>query len=174
MAARPVSGWDNVSGVVGVDQDATWEAFLVGNPQALWGLVADVVKAVKAAEGEKRTGRRPAVAVGSLDELYKIIFPKRFDTGPFCIAFARALGSRSQRDFAEKIGVNQATVSRLVSGKTLPTTDHMERIAYALRVPPTYFAEYRAMKLGALVTSVLLANPELSVDPLRQMSGVRT
>ena len=43
-----------------------WEQVLNEYPQLLWGIVADVVKAVKADQGEKRTGRRPAASVGSV------------------------------------------------------------------------------------------------------------
>ena len=37
-----------------------WEQILTEHPKVLWGLVADVVKAVKAGEGDKKTGRRPS------------------------------------------------------------------------------------------------------------------
>jgi hypothetical protein len=170
VAARPVTGWDDINQVSGVVDD-DWERVLASNPNVLWGLVADVVKAAKAAQGERRTGRRPAVSLGSLDELYEVIFPKQFDTAPFPQAFAVALGRRSQRDFAEAVGFNQATVSRLLSGKTTPTVEVMERVAHALKVPPTYFAEYRALKLGQVVTTVLMAHPELSIHNVRRLAG---
>lgn len=149
-----------------------WSALLASNPKVLWGLVADVVKAVKAGEGDRRTGRRPAVGVGSLDELYSLLFPKVYVNDPFCQAFRAALGTRSQREFAATVGINQATVSRLLRGKTAPTVEIMERIANTLRIPPTFFLEYRAMKLGQVITDVLLANPQVSIDTVRRMAGV--
>lgn len=166
-----MTGWDDRGAVAGMSE-RDWETLLVGNPKVLWGLVADVVKAVKAHEGERKTGRRPAVGVSSLDELYAVLFPKVYVVEPFPEAFAAALGRRSQRDFAEAVGFNQATVSRLISGKTAPTVEVMERIAQTLKLPPTFFLEYRAMKLGQVVTNVLLANPDVSIDSVRRLAGV--
>lgn len=163
-----MSGYE--SGVVAGITDREWELLLVNNPKVLWGLVADVVKAVKAGEGERRTGRRPAVGVTSLDELYSVLFPKVFVAEPFPQAFAAALGRRSQRDFAEAVGFNQATVSRLLSGKIPPSVECMERVAHCLKLPPTYFLEYRAMKLGQVITNVLLDNPAVSIEAVRRMA----
>jgi transcriptional regulator with XRE-family HTH domain len=150
-----------------------WASLLTENPKVLWGIVADVVKAAKAGEQDRKTGRRPAVSVSSLDELYEILFPPSYADQPFPEAFTYAMRVRnhSQHSFAAAVGFNQATVSRLVSGRAEPTVELMERIARALQVRPTYFAEYRALKLGQLVTEVLLADPSLSADSLRRLFG---
>lgn len=145
-----------------------WEQILADNPRVLWGLVADVVKAIRAAEGDKKTGRRPAATVASIDELYDLIFQPYADA-PFPEVFAKALGTRSQRAFAEQVGFNQATVSRLLAGKTPPTVETIERISRALNVRPTCFREYRAMKLGQVVTDVLLHDPALSTEICRKL-----
>ena len=76
-------------------RDEDWQQILASNPKVLWGLVADVVKAVKAGEGERRTGRRPAVSVASLDELYDVLFPTAYSTDPFCKAFHERLHERA-------------------------------------------------------------------------------
>lgn len=149
-----------------------WEQILLENPKVLWGLIADVVKAIKAGEGDKKTGRRPAASVGSLDELYEILFQPYADA-PFPEVFAKALGKRSQRAFAAQIGVNQATISRLLAGKTPPTVEMLERIAHTLNVRPTCFREYRAMKLGQVVSDVLMQNPDLSKDLCRKLVDAR-
>ena len=153
-----------------------WEGLLTENPKVLWGLVADVVKAVKAGEGERRTGRRPAVSVGSLDELYEVLFPPAYAEAEFCQALSDVLTRQnlSQRGFATKVGFNQATLSRLMAGKTEPTVEMIERIAYALNLRPTYFAEYRALKLGQVVTRVLMADPHLSADSVRRLVGAHS
>lgn len=149
-----------------------WQTLLTQNPKMLWGVVADIVKAVKAGEGERKTGRRPAVSVGSLDELYTVLFPVAYSGQPFPQALATALGERSQRTFAAEAGFNQATVSRLLSGKSAPTVEMIERVAHTLNVPPTYFVEYRALKLSQVLTAALLANPQLSANLVRHMAGV--
>lgn len=161
--------WEDAAAVAGLDQIASWNDLLEERPEALWGLIADVVKAAKAGQGARKTGRRPAVSVGSLDELYEVLFPPSYSIKPFCDTFAHLLGDRSQRAFAGRVGFNQATVSRLLAGKTQPSPQTMERVAKALGVRPTYFAEYRALKLGEVVTDVLLAHPDLSADSLRRL-----
>lgn len=148
-----------------------WEQVLTDQPKVLWGLVADIVKAAKADEGERRTGRRPAATVATLDELYAVLFPPAYTTAAFPEAFTAALVNvgQSQRQFAMYAGFNQATVSRLASGKLPPSVEMIERIAHVLNVRPTYFSEYRAMKLGQIVTDVLLAHPGLSAESVRQL-----
>ena len=160
-------GWDDAHTVAGLDRVGSWEDLLGQRPEALWSLVADVVKAAKA-HGSGKTGRRPAASVGSLDELYEVLFPTQYSIKPFTDTFAHLLGERSQRAFAMRVGFNQATVSRLLAGKTQPTAQIIERIAAAFDVKPTYFAEYRALKLGEVVTDVLLANPDMSADAVRR------
>jgi hypothetical protein len=168
-----MGGWDDAGRVPGANESLDqWERLLTAQPKVLWGLVADIVKAVKAGEGERKTGRRPAVSVGSLDELYEVLFPPCYEQSAFPKALAIALGERSQRAFAERVGFNQATVSRLLSGKTPPTVEMIERISHALNVRPTYFHEYRAMKIGQVVTDVLMANPMMSADAVRRLVGV--
>lgn len=166
-----MGGWDDAGQVPGtrgaIDE---WEALLTASPDVLWGLVADVVKAVKAGEGERKTGRRPAVRVGSLDELYEVLFPTQFAADPFPKAFADALAGRSQRAFAMQVGFNQATVSRLLTGKAEPTAEMIERIAHTLNLRPTYFHEYRCLKLTQVVTDVMLANPQMTAQVLRRVS----
>ena len=148
-----------------------WEQVLADRPKVLWGLVADIVKAAKAGEGEKRTGRRPAAKVATLDELYEVLFPTTFATAPFPEAFTTALADagRSQRQFAMHAGFNQSIVSRLASGKIPPRVEMIERVAHVLNVRPTYFAEYRALKLGQIVTCVLTENPGLSAEWVRRL-----
>lgn len=153
--------------------DGEWAALLAENPKVLWGLVADVVKAVKAQEGERRTGRRPAVSVTSLDELYEILFPVSYASDPFPQALDRLMADRklSQRTFASACGHSQASVNRMLAGKIPPTVQLLEQLAPVLGVRPTFFAEYRALKIGQLVTDVLAADPNLSADAIRRMFG---
>lgn len=168
-----MTGWDAAGQYAAADSLAGWSTLMSENPKVLWGLIADVVKAIKASEGEKRTGRRPGATVASLDELYEILFPPAFSTQPFPKAFFDALNGMSQYQFAREVGFAQATVSRLLSGRTTPSVEHMERIAYVLGLRPTYFAEYRSMKIGQVVADVLAASPELSAEHVRELMGVR-
>lgn len=168
-----MTGWEGAGQYAAAESHADWASLMREHPKVLWGLIADVVKAVKAGEGQRKTGRRPAVSVGSLDELYAALFPPTYGIVPFPEAFARALGDRSQRAFALEVGLNQGTISRLLSGRIEPSLETIERISQALHIRPTYFAEYRAMKIGQVVTDVLRSHPELSSDCVRRLVGAR-
>lgn len=157
------------------DPSEDWGTFLADNPKVLWGLVADVVKAVKAGEGERRTGRRPAVSCASMDELYDVLFPASYASAAFPQALAQLLsGSYSQRHFAGVSGYSQASINRMLAGKFPITVDLLEHLATILDLRPTYFAEYRALKIGQLVTDVLMADPHLSADAVRRLMGATT
>lgn len=150
-----------------------WGTLLEKNPKVLWGLVADVVKAAKAGEGERKTGRRPAVSVDSLDELYDILFPPCYVTDDFPVALAKALQEQgmSQRALSVSARMDVSTINKLASGKFAPTLRYIEQISAGLKVRPTYFAEYRAHKIGQLVTEHLLADPHLSAESVRRLFG---
>lgn len=150
-----------------------WEQTFDENPQMLWGLVADVVKAVKADEGEKRTGRRPAASCGSIEELYEVLFPTAYASEPFPRALHQALNGRSQRQLAVYAGVSQPTLSRLIAGTLEPDVELIEKLAHALKVKPTWFVEYRALKVAQIVTNALLNDPHLSADAVRRLMGAR-
>ena len=44
-------------------------------------------------------------------------------------------------------------------------------LASVLALRPTYFVEYRALKIGRLVTDVLMSDPHLSADAVRRLFG---
>lgn len=148
-----------------------WADILDQRPKILWGLIADIVKAVKAGEGERRTGRRPAARVASLRELYDVLFPPTYSEDSFPVALRGLLGDRKQRAWAEEIGFSQATVSRLVNSNYQLTPELIERVAHNLSVSPCYFVEYRAMKLAQVLTDVLIAHPTLSANAARTLIG---
>lgn len=171
-----MSGWDGAGQHAAAENYAGWASLLEEHPKVLWGLIADVVKAVKASEGEKRTGRRPAASVASLDELYEVLFPQAFSTKPFKHAFADLLEERwgrwgSQTAFAVQAGLTQPAISKLISGRARPSVELMERLAYVLGVKPTIFSEYRALKIGQVVADVLGKSPEMSIKAVRDLMG---
>lgn len=168
-----MNGWDKAAEHAAGATYADWERLLLENPKVLWGLIADVVKAVKAAEGERRTGRRPAATVGSLDELYELLFPATYMINDFPSALSMALGERSQRDLAREAHISQAVICRLATGQKKPSVRDMEMLAAALNVRPTYFREYRAARIGQLVTQILTEYPHMSADAIRNLEVAR-
>lgn len=144
-----------------------WLAVLVNEPGVLHKILSDIAKVARATDGEKRTGRRPVVGMG-LDQLWQLLYPDP-SMDPFSEALAKLLAGTSQRTFAPKVPCNQATISRLLAGEIVPDIVMLERLAAAGGVPPSYFREWRAMKLGQLVVHAYLEQPHLSVTVLKQL-----
>lgn len=148
-----------------------WNSVFAANPQILWSVLADVVKAAKVAEDQERTGRRPAASVASMDELRSLLFADVFcgEEFPYALKSAMRSSSTTQRALAMRTGINQSNISRMCSGQQKPTLQVMELLAGALRIKPTWFAEYRAEKLGQIVSAHLSANPAASAAAARRI-----
>lgn len=143
----------------------TWEERLKDQPDILWSIIGDIVKIMKSTDSPRRVGRRPSVDGMSMDELWKLLYPEQFTMDPFPIAL-RDLMERtgtSERALARKIPCSQPMINRWVRGLRKISLGDLERIAAALRVPPSYFVEYRARKFASLVESHFMANPNASI-----------
>lgn len=153
--------------------DRGWKAAFDANEDIMWAIIGDIYDAVKTEEekaaGIRRMGRRPARQGTSMDEVYKTIFPQQFTMDPFREAFEKLLKGRSQRQVAAKIPCDQATISRLLSGRLMPDLRMLERVADVCKVPPYFFVEYRALMVGQLVTQVLLEQPNMGVTAVKRL-----
>lgn len=123
----------------------------------------------EAAEGVKRSGRRPRPSRVPLDEVLSAVFPAQYSNEPFTSVMKSLLEGQSQRSFSQKVPCNQATLSRLLAGRLEPDMKMLERIAAAAEVPPWYFVEWRAFYVGSLITEVLLENPSMGVRSIRAL-----
>lgn len=156
----------------GMDE-AAWVAVFDRNADIMWAIVGDVYDAVKTEQekeaGIRRMGRRPARQATSMDEVFATVFPNQYSMDPFPVAFEKLLSGRSQRQFAMKIPCNQGTISRLLSGHVQPDLIMLERIADAAKVPAHFFVEYRALLIGAMVTRILLQQPNMGVTAMKRV-----
>ena len=157
--------------------DKEWLTVFDANPDIMWHIIGDMYDIVLAEEERERgirsMGRRPARKGVSLEQLYAVVFPPTYSQEPFPKAFANLIKGKSQRQFAMKIPCNQSTLSRLLAGQVQPDLLMLERIAAAAKVNPHYFAEWRAMYLGQLITEVLLRRPNMSIQALRNVRHAR-
>lgn len=158
--------------------EAEWVKVFDANPDIMWKIIGDIYDAVKTEQekeaGIRRMGRRPARQGTSMEEVYRTIFPQQYSMEPFPVALAGLLKGRSQRQFAPKVPVNQATISRLLSGQLTPDMVMLERIALAAKVPPHYFVEYRALFVGSLITRVLTDQPNMGVSAVKRLRAARS
>lgn len=157
--------------------EGEWRAALDANEDIMWMIIRDVYDAVKTEQekdaGIRRMGRRPARHASSMDEVWATVFPARYTQENFQVAFTDLVGARSQRAVAIKVGCNQATVSRLLSGQAQPDALMMERIATGFKIPATFFTEYRALAVGSLITRVMTEQPHLGIAAVKRLRQPR-
>jgi transcriptional regulator with XRE-family HTH domain len=74
---------------------------------------------------------------------------------PFVEEATRLLAERglSQRALGRRIGINQAHVSRILSGQTVPTLAMIDAIAAALELPADYFVESQLRTIAKILGS---------------------
>lgn len=159
--------------------EEAWLAFFT-TPEghhAFGRILGDIYDQVKTdeekARGIRTMGRRPARKATSLQDVYATIFPPVHSLEPFPDALRKLLNGRSQRQFAGKIPIDQATLSKFMSGDRKPSMQMLERIAAAAGVKPNYFVEYRALYVSALVEQVLTAHPNIGIGVHRDVTMAR-
>lgn len=156
-----------------------WVTFFDSPPgmQALGKILYDIYDEVKSAEerkaGMRRIGRRPGRAAVGLDEVMNIVLPTEFTNEPLHIALTKLIAGKSQRQFAYKVPISQAYLSRILSGERVPGLKQIEQIAVAAGVQPWYFAEWRARYLGDLIAEAMVRAPHLSITALRSLRESR-
>lgn len=152
------------------DDETAWAAVLIEQPDVMFNVIAYIVKVVKATEGPRKTGRRPGITGLSFDEVWDVLYPDRYTLEPLADALPKLMAGKSQRQVAAKVPCNQATLSRLLSGQMVPDLALIKSLAIALKVPPTYFVEYRAQRLAEVIQVALMAQPNLSVTLLKRLT----
>ena len=175
MAKADFDGAKNRFPVSTAFGEADWVAVFDSNPDVMWKILGDVYNVIRDQQeresGSRKMGRRPVRAAGSIDELLATVIPPQFTQDPFPVAFKALIGTRSQRQFAVKIPCDQSLVSRLLSGDVTPDLGMLERIAAAAKVPPHYFAEYRAAVVAQAVHDILTQRPNVSITAFKQLRG---
>jgi hypothetical protein len=171
---RPASAdWERAKSLYPAtgDDEAAWARVLSEQPDVMFSVIAYIVKVVKATDGPRKTGRRPGVHGLSFDEVWDVLYPQRYTLEPLTDALPKLMAGKSQRQVAPLVPCNQATLSRILSGQVQPDIVLLRNLARALKVPPTYFAEYRALRMAQLVQDVLLAQPNVSVSIFKRLQN---
>src|SRR3954471_14766008 len=139
----------------------------------LYDIYDEVLTQAERDRGVRQMGRRPVREGVSLEDVFDVVFPQPFTNDPFVESLPKLLAGRSQRAFCQRVPCNQATLSRLMTGRLTPDRLMLERIAEAARVSPSYFVEWRALYLGDMITSVMLQRPNVSVGSLQRLQKMR-
>lgn len=140
-------------------------------PETIWRIVSDVYDIAKTdeerAKGQVRIGRRPAREEVPLDEVLATLLPEPYQDKPFREALRELMGSDSQWTFARKVPCDQATLSRLLNGKSEPDRHMLEALAAAGGKGPWWFVEWRAMFMADLVRAMFMRHPHKSAQAMR-------
>lgn len=165
-----MSGWDTVlqeHSLMPKSSDPDfWRSFLTENPDVLHRLLADLYQATHQA-----TDRPP-----TLEDLWNLVAP-RFTNEPFGPAVKELLGKRSIRWLAREIHIHQVQLTRLLNTDVVSIRDpqgsmaRIEAVARALKVHPSYFAEWRRMWVMTLIDQAFTEHPNLSVGVYRKYAG---
>lgn len=167
-----MSGWDQVlrdhALVQKTGEADFWKAYLAEHPDVLHQLLGDLYQATR---GEETTPP-------TLDDLWELVAP-RFTNEPFGPAVMGLLNGRSVRWLAKQIHIHNVPLSRVLNGErdVVSVRDpkgsmaRIEVIARALRVHPSYFAEWRRLWVMTLIDQAFEAHPHLSVGVYRKFAG---
>ena len=146
-----------------------WSAYLQENPGILHHLLADIYQSVHGTE-------RPP----TLDDLWDLVSQPRFSNLPFPDALKEALGHRTGRWLATHTGLSKSMIHRLLTGeRNVVVVDDVrgsmhsiEVISRALRIHPSYFAEWRRLWVMSLLDTAFDQRPELSAHLFRRFAQI--
>lgn len=136
----------------------------------LWvRIMSDIIKADQAEPG--RDGPKPrAVDVDRGMATIRQMMGQDYSLLPFCEAFTVLARGYSLSHLARKTAISRSKVHRLLRGDDTPTAEEMEQTARSFGKHPSYFAEYRAAYITAMVHERMEDNPETSIAIYRRMS----
>lgn len=166
-----MSGWDKVlaeHALVGQTHDsAFWRTYLSENPDVLHQLLADLYEATHGASQRQPT----------LEGLWDLVAP-RFTNEPFGAAVKELLNGRSVRWLAREIHLHFTLLTRMLNGErdVVSIRDpkgsmaRIEAVARALKVHPSYFAEWRRLWVMSLLDEAFEQQPHLSIGVYRKFA----
>lgn len=143
---------------------ADWIAHFDDIPPAFHRLLAELLQEVQAERehelGIERRGRRPALAVGSMDDVVNLAYSQRSNL-PFPEAL-RAATAQAPSTVARMAKMNPGNLHRIMAGREPLTKGKIEAIAQAIHVNPGYFHEYRVLVIHEAIDGLL--NPHRSLQ----------
>lgn len=140
-----------------------WVATFTARPDAMHALLADFIKQVHATPG--RIGQRP-MPKEELVDFHGLLYGEENDL-PLREVLPK-LVKISERAFCLKIHMSRRTYQRLLLGDHDPDVGEIRSIAAALKLPPTYFVEYRKVMATAAFVSLITDRPGIATKLYKQ------
>lgn len=147
----------------------SWVAAFSEEPQAMYSILADIIKLAHAKPG--RVGQRPMPREEEVD-LDALIYGQ-VSNDPLTKTLPRLMNEMSVRELAKRVRVSNTMMQRVLNGEYEPDLDQLRRIAAVVNVPPTYFLEYRVSMVVAAMHNVMAENPNVATALYRRYLQVR-
>lgn len=148
--------------------ERAWVAAFTEKPEAMESMISDLIKQAYAVPG--RIGQRPMPREEDVN-LEALIYGELSDD-PLHIALPKLIKT-SERAFVMKIHMNRRTYQRMMiadindPNKFWPDAELLARIAAAVKVPASYFLEYRLMAAQAAFIKLITDRPGIATKLYR-------
>lgn len=149
--------------------ELAWVATFSARPDAMHALLADFIKQVHATPG--RIGQRP-MPKEELVDFKGLMYGEENDL-PLREVLPK-LVKVSERAFCLRINMSRRTYQRLLLGDHDPDVGEIRAIATALKIPPTYFIEYRKVMAVAAFVNLLDERPGIATKLYKHYLQVRS
>lgn len=143
--------------------ERAWVAAFTHKPEAMEAMISDLIKQAYAVPG--RIGQRPMPKEEDVN-LDALLYGE-YTEDPLHIALPKLIKT-SERAFCQRVFMNRRTFQRMLIAdlrdpqKFWPDTDLLARIATAVKVPPSYFIEYRMMAAQSAFVRLITDRPGIA------------
>ena len=138
-------------------KDLNWGNAISSDEEVFVRLLGDVIKS--GGRGSK-PGKRPTLDRKAAQEQFAQLAAEDFSELTFTDAFRVLCGKRSVRHVASLTDLSKTGVQDLMTGKTQPSFETMEKVAKGFKKHPSYFLEYRIGYVVAVLAQFLEDEPE--------------
>lgn len=152
-------------------ENLDWNEVFRADPAILGRIVNDIIKQEQARPGTP--GKRPALDPEVASQRIRELSGEDYSLLPFEQAFNNLKGDRSVRHVASMVGLDKSMVHKLLTGKTHPTMEQMEKIAAGFKKQPGYFHEYRVAYVLSMMFALMDDGPESAIVQYRKLREMR-
>lgn len=161
-----------LAGPPGKACERAWIAAFTLKPEALEGLLSDLIKQAYATPG--RIGQRPMPKEEDVN--LQALLHGEFSEDPLQVSLPPLI-KISERAFVMKVHMNRRTYQRMFLAQNDPDRYHpdievLRRIAEAVKKPPSYFLEYRLMAAQAAFVNLITDRPVIATRIYREYLSV--
>lgn len=150
-----------------------WVAAFTERPEAMEGLISDLIKQAYATPG--RIGQRPMPKEEDVN--LEVLLYGEFTDDPLHVILPKLM-KVSERAFVMRLHMNRRTFQRMMLEpedpmKFHPDAEILTRVAGAVKKAPSYFLEYRMLAAQAAFINLIMDRPGIATKLYRDYLDVR-